>query len=194
MVEKDGIKEVTANGVILDNGEELTIDILLFCTGYHYVFPFLTEDCKLMINDERVLPLWKHLIHARYPSMSVIGVPKGINPFPFFDGQVRFALGCLTGSVKVPSTEQMLGDIERDFEWRQSEGLPARYAHHMHSFQWDYNNELADLGGFPRYPKGVQNLYDQVSLSRNTNLMGYKKVEYKMTGPETFEELPSSKF
>lgn len=190
-MEKDGIREVTTKGVILDSGEEVTADVLMFCTGYRYVFPFLKDGCELEITDERVSPLWKHLVHARYPTLSVLGLPKKMDPFPLLHCQAQFAIGCFSGTTPLPSTEQMLEDIRKEFEQRRSEGVAVRHFHHMGDRQWSYNDELADLGGFAKIPKVIQELYNHVVITKKKNLTGYKRLNYRLTGLETFQEVPA---
>lgn len=61
---------------------------ILIITGYEYTFPFLNKDCNVMIEDNVVKPLYKHLIHSMFPSLAFIGIPFQICPFPLFDFQV----------------------------------------------------------------------------------------------------------
>ncbi|ESO82679.1 hypothetical protein LOTGIDRAFT_177635 [Lottia gigantea] len=187
--QKSGIQEVKDTSVIFKNGEICDADVLLLCTGYYFTFPFLTEKCHLSINDERVTPLYKHVIHTELPSLSFIGICKTICPFPLFNNQVQFVLGSLDGTFSLPSEEEMNKDTQNDFEKRLSEGLPPRYAHHMGPRQWNYNQQLENIANLKPIPRSVQVLYDMVHKKRVQNLPGYKKVNYKMVGPEEFETI-----
>ncbi|XP_041375778.1 flavin-containing monooxygenase FMO GS-OX-like 2 [Gigantopelta aegis] len=187
---KAGIKCLKENSVVFLGGEEEEeIDSLILCTGYRFVFPFLSEDCKLDITDERVTLLYKHMIHTQFPSLSFIGVCKLICPFPFFHMQVQLALAVLDGSVELPSKEDMDKDIEADFRKRLEQGLPWRHAHHMKEKQWGYIDELAAIVKCDPIPKSVSDLYNHVFLVRSSNFLNYKKKNYVLTGPETFEEV-----
>lgn len=181
-----GIKYLTANQAVLENSEVLNIDVLLLCTGYRYYFPFLTEACKLHIEDERVTPLYKHLIHTEYPTLSFIGIPKTICPFPLFDIQIRFVLSALSGKMKLPTKEEMENDIKLDFEKRLNLGFPHRKAHHMGSLQWAYNDDLAEMSGEKPMPRVVQKLYDEVHRYRVLNVVTYKSLNYKLLDSENF--------
>lgn len=183
-----GIIKVHQDGVTLDDGEVLNgIDIIMFCTGYKYTFPFLDDKCMPKIVDERV-PLYKHIIHPDYPTLSFIGIPKVVCPFPQFDCQVRFTIAGLTGTKPFPSKEDMEADIERDFNWRQKDlGMPFRHAHHMGDLQWGYNDELAKLGGFDPIPKVVEKLYKHVHDVRTNQLQIYKQCRFELEGPEAFK-------
>lgn len=184
--QKPGIKYLTANQVVLENDEVVEVDVLLLCTGYRYDFPFLTEECKLHIEDERLTPLYKHLIHTDHPSLSFIGIPKTICPFPLFDIQIRFVLSALSGKMKLPTKEEMENDIEQDFKKRLNFGFPPRKAHHMGTLQWAYNDNLAEMCEEKPIPHVVQKLYDEVHRYRVLNIVTYKSLNYKLLDSETF--------
>lgn len=175
-----GIQEVKEKTVILTDEQELEVDTILLCTGYKYTFPFLTPDCQLHVEGERVMPLYKHLIHTGLPSLCIVGICKIICPFPQFDCQVRFFLATLDGSLVLPTQEEMDADTQADYEWRLSQGMPHRYAHLMGPLQWPYNDELTAMAKLNSIPKVVQNLYDFVHETRVKNLVGYKSKNYEL--------------
>lgn len=190
MHQAPGIKKLLKNSVVFNDGSQVDeVDLVLCCTGYHFSFPFLSEECALKITDERLTPLYKHLIHTQFPSLSFIGIGKVICPFPQFHCQVLFALAVLDGSLKLPSKKEMDEDTHADFQARLKDGLLPRYAHHMGPRQWDYNNELARMAGFTPIAPVVENLYSAVHNSRGRNLIGYKSERYELTGPESFKTL-----
>lgn len=73
--------------VVLEDDTVLDVDVLVLCTGYCYSFPFL-DGCGVSVEDERVYPLYKHLIHAEHPTLAIVGLCKVIVPFPQFHCQV----------------------------------------------------------------------------------------------------------
>ncbi|XP_060591474.1 uncharacterized protein LOC132746370 [Ruditapes philippinarum] len=192
MSQQSGIERLTKDSVIFKNGAEEKVDAIMLCTGYRYSFPFLDDVCNINIEDERVTPLYKHIISANYPSLAFIGVCKKVCPFPQFDCQVKFVLSTIDGSQKLPSKEEMMVDKEEEFRRRLDEGMPPRYAHTMGTRQWPYNDSLAEMGKFEPIPKVVQNLYDEVHCMRVKNLPTYKDRQYRITDETTFEELTIS--
>lgn len=58
-------------------------------SGYLFDFPFLTEKCKVVVDGNRVMPLYKHLIHMEFPTLCFIGLPFTVLPFPMFHFQVH---------------------------------------------------------------------------------------------------------
>ncbi|XP_045192813.2 uncharacterized protein LOC123549080 isoform X1 [Mercenaria mercenaria] len=192
MCQQPGIERLTSDSVIFKNGIEEKIDVIMLCTGYRYWFPFLDKVCEVHIEDERVTPLYKHIIHAKFPSLAFIGICKTICPFPQFENQVKFFISTLDGSQKLPSEDEMMSDIEEDLRKRLEEGMPVRYAHTMGPRQWAYNDSLAEMGKFEPIPKAVQILYDEVHRMRIKNLPNYKQKQYRLTGDTSFEEIVES--
>ncbi|CAB4057059.1 MCM8 [Lepeophtheirus salmonis] len=58
--------------VLQDNSCLKDIDVLLYCTGYKFDFPFLHRDCAITVDIEnrRVHDLYKHCINFFYKSLS----------------------------------------------------------------------------------------------------------------------------
>lgn len=187
--QQNGIEKLTADSVIYKNGEEEKADILLLCTGYRYSFPFLADKCEVNIVEERITPLYKHIIHSKFHTLSFIGMCKIICPFPQFDNQVKFVLSSLDGTQKLPTTAAMENDTDSDYRKRISEGLPHRYAHFMGPRQWEYNDKLAELAGFKPIPSAIQKLYDEVHRTRVKDLQNYKRKQYRIIGESSYEVL-----
>ncbi|XP_023932680.1 flavin-containing monooxygenase FMO GS-OX-like 7 [Lingula anatina] len=182
-----GIVELTVDGGMMKNGQKLEFDVLLLCTGYHYSFPFLSANCHVNIDDGRVTPLYKHIVHTEFPTLFFIGICTKLCPFPQFHNTVKFILATLDGTFQLPSKEDMMAEEQREFEWRLKKGYAHRHAHLMGPLQWDYFNELADLGKYERLPKAVQNLFDEIHRTRCNDLQNYRNINYQITGPDTFE-------
>lgn len=178
--QRPGIKELREHSVVFNDSQEVEIDALLLCTGYLYNLPFLSKKVGLSIEQERLYPLYKHLIHPHFTTLSFIGIPKTICPFPLFDMQIRFTISAWDGSMKLPSVAEMLEDIDADFKKRLADGLPVRYAHTMGPRQWRYNDQLADMAKTSRLPISVEHLYDYVHETRVKDIAGYKSISYKL--------------
>ncbi|XP_064640715.1 uncharacterized protein LOC135495757 isoform X2 [Lineus longissimus] len=188
VVQKPGIKAITRTGVTLLNDENIEIDALMFCTGYKYTYPFLSSDCHLEIQDGRVMPLYKHVIHTEHPSLFFVGICQTICPFPMFHMQVLFAVASLDGTMKLPTKAVMDQDIMKDYRWRISElDWPHRYAHKMGEHQWAYNNSLAELAGLRKVPRVVESLYDHVHHIRTIQVCEYKEHNYELIDDEHFK-------
>ena len=51
------IQHITPNSIVLEDEREVDVDVLLFCTGYKFTFPFLTPECAVKIEGKPNLGL-----------------------------------------------------------------------------------------------------------------------------------------
>lgn len=70
-----------------------------------------------------------------------------------------------------------------------NKGQALRHFHVLGNNQWDYVKDLAALGNIPPLPTYRRDLYEFVSFYRKTQLMYYKNMQFKITGPDTFQHL-----
>ncbi|XP_071962969.1 uncharacterized protein [Antedon mediterranea] len=183
------IKEVVGNQVVFSDDTREVVDGIIFCTGYNFDFSFLHAECNVTVDDGRITPLYKHILHSKYPSLSFIGICSTICPFPMFSCQVLFVISALTGVMQLPSEEQMKVDIENDYEKRRREGLAHRHAHVMGPRQWKYNDDICNLAGVDTIPEVVQTLYDAVHDERTWNVADYKKSNFKLVDNKSYEKI-----
>lgn len=81
----DSINGVTFH---LKDKSMVDADAFIMCTGYKYSFPFLDENCGIRVDDNYVMPLYKHLVNIEHPTMCIVGIPTIVIPFPMFHMQV----------------------------------------------------------------------------------------------------------
>ena len=62
--------------------------------------------------------MYKHVISVHHPTLSFLGLCSLVCPFPQFNHQAAFVKSALDGSMKLPSTEEMLADEAEDLEFR----------------------------------------------------------------------------
>jgi len=183
-----GVSRLEADGAVLLDGTRLDIDTLILCTGYEYVFPFLSAECEVSVEEQQVVqPLYKHVIHTRYPRIAFIGIPKTVLPFPLF--HIQFFLASLSGRLRLPARADMEADATADLRARLERGWPRRYAHTMGSLQWPYLEELAAAAGASCLPAVTAALYEEVHQRRTEDLGGYKQHVYRVTGADSYVEM-----
>ncbi|XP_074648025.1 uncharacterized protein LOC141903691 isoform X2 [Tubulanus polymorphus] len=194
MKQTRGIKRFVGTDVVLldDDSRIDGVDVIMYCTGYEYTFPFLSADCQVTVRDNRVYPLYKHLINISHPTQFLIGICSTICPFPHFDFQIRFAIGTLGGAITLPDTESMKADIEADYRWRREQiGWPHRYAHKLGNLQWAYIDELAEISGITTLKPVVGELYEYVHKLRRTVVSDYKQYNFELKNDKDFTQLES---
>lgn len=153
-------KAITEEGFILFEDDSIleNIDCILYCTGYHYQFDFLSKDLNIQIGFKFVNDLYMHIFpineyHPQYPSffnlqkektippsIAFVGLPMGIIPFPLFDHQVQFILGIWSGNGYLPSISEIIKIKKEDDNTLTSNNLP-KY-HILLRGQYTYQKEL----------------------------------------------------
>ena len=118
---KPGIVELIpeCSGVKFEDGSvESGVDVILYATGYKYAFPFLDvesdEDENEIVSaeDNCVSPLYKHVFPPSLaPSLSFIGLPWKVVPFPQFEVQGRWIAKALSGSAELPGRDVMAQSV-----------------------------------------------------------------------------------
>jgi hypothetical protein len=178
---------MTKDSVVFPDGSSVQVDAVIFCTGYRFSFPFLKDDV-ITIKDERIEPIYKHMVHIEYPNLIFVGIPRQWSYFPHYHEMAKLAILMLAGKVRLPSKEAMLADSEADFQSRLKEGKPPSFAHYMGDIdrQFRYNEELAKMGGFDPLPPVIEMLWDDVMDERFMNLPHCNTFDYVVTGPKSY--------
>lgn len=136
------------------------IDVIIFCSGYDYEFSFINKNSNLDLHcapgERRVSPLYEQLWHAKHPSISFIGFPHSVVPFPLFEIQANAVRVATQKHDVLPPLTERLKDAERD----ATSGGPdhpgrVQDTHYLGSHQWDYCRKLAKIGEF--YDKPLEN-------------------------------------
>ncbi|KRZ92954.1 Flavin-containing monooxygenase FMO GS-OX-like 9, partial [Trichinella sp. T8] len=183
-----GIESCEKNGVILKDGQYLTVDTIIFCTGYEYEFPFLQHCTPLYVKSNSVSPLHYHMIHVNLKNLFFIGLNYTVLPFPFFDVQVRFCVELLKGKFDMPSEEQIREDEMLENEMRQKMTLgKALPPHYMGPLQWAYLYRLIDLAKLDPLPPYLEHVYNRLSEIRPRHLSEYKTFQFKILNDTDFE-------
>ncbi|XP_053187179.1 uncharacterized protein LOC128371011 [Scomber japonicus] len=164
-------------------------DVLLFCTGYNFRYPFLDPAAQLglEIQDQVVAPLYRFIMPPAFPSLFFIGICKIICPFPNFDCQVQFSLAVLDGSVTLPSRAQMEDDALRELREKASRGVLQRHLLIMDKDQWGYCEALARSAGFPPLRPVVRSLYEEVWQQRRIHPENYRSNNYRLISDTQWE-------
>lgn len=119
----DKFISIIGRKVVLRDGTELNVDIVMYATGYEFNLPFLDkEDNIVEIERERsggrfLYPMFKKMVAIREPNFNIIGLLTG-SPIPLagVDRQIMFSLCILNGWVKLPSKKAMLDECHNEIE------------------------------------------------------------------------------
>ena len=170
-IEEDGL-------VLLQDGQKLNVDSIVLCTGYEYDFPFLSNECGITVENNRVQHLYKHIFNIQHPSMAFIGIHIKVLPLFDMNMQVKAALSIFTGKRRLPDKRDMLEDEEEDYKERILKlGLLPSDTHNIDRTQWSYYATLAEMGGCKKYDHIYEEIYDSVGDMRKKNVTSYKDFD-----------------
>lgn len=85
---KEEIKRFTQSGAEFSDGSHQSYSVIIFATGYDYVYPFLGKNSGISVDDNYVSSLFKQIINIEYPTMAFIGLVYGCASAPTYDLQV----------------------------------------------------------------------------------------------------------
>ncbi|KAK3153262.1 hypothetical protein QOZ80_2BG0169920 [Eleusine coracana subsp. coracana] len=142
-------------------GPAVPADTILYCTGYRYYFPFLDLD-GFTVDDNRVGPLYKHVFPPKYaPNLSFIGLPSKSIVFQSFELEAKWVVAVLSGRVTLPSEEDMLAAVLKDYRRMEEAGTPKRHTHVLWPEWVEYFNWLADQVGEPHLEARRYEMYEK---------------------------------
>mmetsp|Transcript_13688 Transcript_13688/g.34420 ORF Transcript_13688/g.34420 Transcript_13688/m.34420 type:complete len:527 (-) Transcript_13688:2331-3911(-) len=195
-ITKDNVSWVPRTTEILDNSsvsfgstctETPEVDIIIFCSGYDYQFPFIKEDSNLELSvisgERRVKPLYEQLWHARYPSLTFIGLQHSVVPFPFFELQAEAVASQLISKASPKSWSLPSLDVRMDIAEKDANSggpkAPGRVqdTHFLGSYQWDECLKYARFAGIcdeslKKYIMTNKAIYDHSGEQRKTLFPG----------------------
>lgn len=110
------VKRLTESSVITESGEDIPCNILILCTGYIPVFPFLEENDMMTpdSNDKRaaypgsrsnlVEHLYKKIFVPRHPSFGFINGHGLVAEFLVMEIQARYFVAVVQARVHLPES------------------------------------------------------------------------------------------
>ncbi len=165
---------------LADGGKLANVNVVMFCTGYHYDFPFLSDGI-VNLDGERVEPLYRDLIPPRYPTIAFIGLPLKIIPFPLFEMQAKWFLRRVSGRWPFPELGKMESAIlERD-GCEEKAGRACRHHHVLGEWQYEYVNRLAQECGADALPEWFEPMAREARALRERYPESYREMT---VGPE----------
>ncbi|KAI0438544.1 FAD/NAD(P)-binding domain-containing protein [Xylaria telfairii] len=189
-------------------GEEKTeqildVDAILFCTGYLYTFPFITESSlppstpSLITDGRRVHSLARHFIHTHHSTLVFPGLPIKIIPFPVAEAQAAVFSRLWSNRLPLPSHEELRRWEREDEEGKGLEGsrVPgksfhvfprggdARYINSLHDWALQARDGKRDKGKEPPF-WGDEELWQRTIYAQ-------AKMQFEKTGrkAKTLREL-----
>ncbi len=151
------IAEYTPTGVVLKNGKQLDVDVLILGTGWKTDYGFLSKPVQEALNFENDgLYLYRHMLHPNVPNVVFVGHAATICSILTYSLQARWLGELIKGNHQLPSKDAMRQEIEEIKAWKRkwmpfSLARGARLILHM----LHYHDELLrDFGANPNRKTG----------------------------------------
>ncbi|XP_022738111.1 flavin-containing monooxygenase FMO GS-OX-like 9 [Durio zibethinus] len=155
------------------DGSCVIADTIIYCTGYSYTLPFLDTKGIVVIDDNRVGPLFEHTFPPSLaPSLSFVGIPRKLIGFPFFESQAKWIAQVLSGKRRLPSWDDMMQSIKEFYHSRELAGIPKYNTHDLADFQ--YCDKYADYSESPHLEEWRKQLCMSSIVNSIANLETYR--------------------
>jgi hypothetical protein len=137
---KPNIARLHADGVEFADSSRVHADVVVYCTGYKITFPFF--DADLISAPDNRIELFRRVFHPGLDDVFFIGLLQPLGAvMPLAEAQGEWVADYLKGEYALPSHEELLDDLRRDFA-----AMRKRYvASKRHTIQVDFDDYLHDL-------------------------------------------------
>lgn len=189
VIQKPDVVELTEHNAVFRDGTHETVDIMFYCTGYKYSFPFLSDKCGVRVDSNMVTPLWKHLVSIENPTLAFVGLPFYVCAFSMFDLQVRFLTRFWHGEKIFPDKAVMLREEAEELEKCIKNGLEKKHFHMMGPLQGQYYDDLANTAGITPLPPVLTKLHNESSMRFLDDLVHYRQDRYMIIDDYNFIQL-----
>jgi len=152
--QKGAIDHFTETGVVLVDGTEMEVDMVVFGTGFTKSYAYLDEALlKRLSRESDGLYLYRNMFPTQVPDMCFIGAEVSTFNNILTQGlQALWLRRVLTGQVSLPSVEAMGQTIAREQAWKRS-WMPKKgdRAAILQLHKMAYHDQLCkDMGVNPR--------------------------------------------
>ena len=169
------VEKVVNNTAYFKDGHHAEFDMIIFCTGYRWHFPFLADELRL---KEHFAIAYKDLYKGTLwltggnGKLIYIGAPYSIYSFPSFEAQAVWACKYIMGKLKIPSQEEMRADTDK---W-----LQKLYKVDLSKFldlmllMTDVMEDLCETSGYPKNCIKSGEILDDWAKSKAENILTYR--------------------
>merc|ERR1712066_809813 len=120
--QKGAIARFTESGVVLTDGSEIDVDLVVFGTGFTKSYAYLESALRERLNRQSDgLYLYRNMFPTRVPDLCFVGSEVSTFNNILTQGlQALWLRRVLTGQVALPSLETMEKTIETEQDWKRS--------------------------------------------------------------------------
>jgi cation diffusion facilitator CzcD-associated flavoprotein CzcO len=119
------IKRFTKDGIELEQGEELSADIVIFATGWQQNLSFLSEELRKKISAAGYPRLYRHILPPAVANIGFIGYASSFSCTLTAEIGSHWLSEHFLGKLKLPSVDKMNEEIDLAHSWANDK-LPNR--------------------------------------------------------------------
>ena len=158
LAHRSGLKRFTENELILEDGDILPVDCVVFCTGWKTGFGFLPDTLRETLGEGLDgIYLYRHILHPEVQNLAFVGRASSFMSVTTFALQARWLAEAVAGHVPLPTKQDMQASIDALRRWKQSwmPSGPARSATLLLHMAHYHDELLLDIGVDPLRKRGV---------------------------------------
>jgi len=122
------------------DGSEEEIDLVVYCTGYRIVFPFL--DPEVFEAKDNRMPLYRRVAAPDQPGLFFIGFVQPLGPImPIAEAQSEWVADLLQGRTALPSASEMRAEIAAHERAMQKRFVSSK----RHTIEVDFHPYLREI-------------------------------------------------
>ncbi len=148
--------DLDSTGVVLDSGDHLPCDTIIFGTGWKPDYSWLPDQFHSAINDDGVY-LYRHIIHPDLPNCAFIGWASTFSNSLTAHLASVWLVKLLKNKFNLPNQTDLQQEIEKIKAWKRSfMPLSNSRASLLQLHMWNYHDELLrDAGIDPKRKSNV---------------------------------------
>ncbi|NII25959.1 NAD(P)-binding domain-containing protein [Pseudoflavitalea sp. X16] len=117
---KTEILRMEGRQVILNNGETITPDVLIFGTGFTQELPFLEEGYrKLIVSSHGPYRLFRNIIHPLVPQLGFVGFNSSLFTTLTSEVAANWLVRYMENRLPLPSVKASNEEMEYMHQWRR---------------------------------------------------------------------------
>jgi hypothetical protein len=174
------------------DGSIAKVDIIIWCTGYAYDYPFISSFQKSaaekrdnlqairptvrVLKGRKLSNLYQQIFSISHPTLSFIGLQYSVVPFPLFYLQAKWISSIYSKKSRLPTDveqNEWLTNFEKGklLECHDNEDKAIERYHYLGDAQWNYCRFLANATGSItdreiKYIDTIEQIYNDNTINR----------------------------
>jgi cation diffusion facilitator CzcD-associated flavoprotein CzcO len=114
---QDSIKSFSENGLVLESGEEIEADVVVFGTGWNQGIDFLSEELNNLVIQDGQFRLYRHILPPAEKHLGFVGYASTFNNTLTAEVAANWLAQVFRGDQRLPEEEYMQKEIDRLLAW-----------------------------------------------------------------------------